>query len=318
MAENVTSSASWNNGSMMALSDLILIYANPPVTFFSLVLNLFSFVIFSNRDFQKEKLFVYLKLQSLCISVDMVIYMLGPFYVLNHTWLITCVNLYAFGYVEDVLEKTELALALLAAQSCLKLISQATSHSGHRKWAYLISTGLFLLLSLTTAHKVFQYEIQQTDNNYYRIVKSDFGNSKLYKNLEIASFALNNGLFLLILIFLDLKMIKKSRSNVSLKVKMTNFGANGKNEIKARESQAKLTKMIVIDCANTIACHLVIVIYYILKSTLPGGFAYDPLLWLIVISTYIGKFFIFFQFNKRFRQSVNEKLAKLRSLLAKQ
>jgi hypothetical protein len=315
MAENVSLSVS-NMSEIPETRDLILIYAYPSISLVSLALNLFSFVIFSGRAFKKEQIFIYLKLQSLCISVDMVICALGPFYVLSNSQLKNILNLYAFDYFEDVLEKTELALALLAARSCLKLITQATPRGDHQKRAYLISAGLFFLLSLTTAHKVFQYEIQLKDN-YYEIEKSNFGNSKLYKDLEIASFALNNGLFLLILIFLDLKIIKKSRSNVSLKVKMTNFSGNGKNEIKARESQAKLTKMIVIDCANTIACHLVIVIYYILKSTLPDGFPYDSQTWLVVLASYIGKFFIFFRFNKRFRENANEKLAKLKSLVVR-
>jgi hypothetical protein len=309
-----------NMSTTMGMNEFILIYVYPPVTFISLVLNLFNFVIFSNQECQNQGLFVYLKLQSLCISVDMVICSLGPFYVLSKSQLKNILNLYATGYVEDVLEKSELALSLLAARSCLKLMSQATpQHSdllkaSQRRQAYLISAGLFLLLSLTTAHKLFQYEIRERDNSY-KNKKSDFGNSKLYKDLEIASFALNNVLFLLILIFLDLKIIKKSRSNVSLKVKMTSDSENRMSSIQARESQDKLTKMIVIDCANTIACHLVIVFYYLLKSTLSDGFPYDPILWLVVYSSYIGKFFIYFQFNKKFRLNANQKLAKLKFLV---
>jgi hypothetical protein len=294
------------------LNDYFLIFAYPPITLVSLMVNLLSFVIFSDREFKNEQVFIYLKLQSLCISVDMVICVLGPLYALSQSFGATFLRAYAYNYLEDVLEKSELALAILAAHSCLKLVSQthqSTANQQQKKKSYFIAIGLFVLLSLTTSHKVFQYEIQskwnvaigsnETGFFFFQGVRTPFGNSKFYKYIEIVSFALNNGLFLVILIFLDLKILKKSRSSISVKLKI----ATCQNEIKVRESMAKLTKMIVIDCANTIVCHLVIVFYYLLKSTLPGGFPYDEPLWLIVFSSYIAKFAIFFKFNKRFREN---------------
>jgi hypothetical protein len=172
---------------------------------------------------------------------------------------------------------------------------------------------LLVLLYLTTLHQIFHFDIV-TDvcNNVtvFKSVKSSFSNTKLYQFLEMTSFALNNGLFLIILIVVNLKIVTKLRQSMNLKLKMV-----GNSAKKIRRSKAKLTITIISDCCNTILGHFCILLYYILKNSLTFGFPYDGIVWSAVYFSYFLKFFIFYYFNMRFRTNANRKVAKIKILI---
>jgi hypothetical protein len=330
--ENITNN---NSGDITSssLNTYFYTFVYPVIALLSLVLNLFSFVIFSDAEFKNEKLFAYLKLQSLCISTDMLVVFFSTFledeqWQISKTWAAKWLYQYVFTYFKDVLEKTELLLAILAAYYCLKMITQLTTA---RKQSVgnnvsCISIGLLALMCATTSHKIFRYEIQPQTANYalnnqtiYEIVKTGFGLSRFYKDVEILSFALNNGLFLLALIYLNFRIVRKSRSNINVKLKITRGrGQRTEKTVEecAKAAKAKLTKMIVLDCFNTILGHFLIVTYYTLKNTLAGGFPYDGPIWSVIYFSFFFKFFIFFYFNKRFRQNANKKVAKFKLIIA--
>jgi hypothetical protein len=284
-----------SSSAAFTLNEYFYIFGFPCIAPFSLALNLLNLVIFSDAEFKNEKLFVYLKLQSLCIAVDMSIVSLSPMYS-NKNWPISkslvarAIHQYGLFYLEDVLEKTELAYTILAAYSCLKMITELTPRQSIGN-PYLIAGALLLLMGATTSHKLFQFEIKMF---------GDLANSTVYYYYYYKSVKTP--------FYLNVRILKQSLSNINAKIRMT----RGARSDQVRESKAVITKMIVIDCSNTIVGHAFIVFYYVLKSSLNGGFPYDGLIWFIVSISYFLKFFIFFYFNKRFRANVNRKLARLK------
>jgi hypothetical protein len=271
-------------------------------------------------EFRNERLFVYLKLQSLVICVDMLFAVIYPYYTvrnstINDSFLSTFIFIYGFCYFQDVLEKTELAYTIIAAYCCYKMITQLNTRPSTLSQSmfanpYVIAAFLLALLSFTTSQKVFRNQmdvyVNAENQTIYRIVLTPFSNTDFYKILEVLSFSLNNGLCLLILIVMDLLILIKLRKNLNMKLKLTN------NITEVNRSKVELTKTIFLDCFNSIICHFCIVLFYVLRNTLESGFSSHTPFWLVVYFSYSFKFFIFYFFNRRFRHNVCKKMSRLK------
>ena len=88
---------------------------------------------------------------------------------------------------------------------------------------------------------------------------------------------------------------------------------------KARESSNRLVLMVLMDCSNTIVGRLSIVIYYYVNTYAPQFIAHtmpfmSSLAFLLVYLSYSLKFFLFYFFNKRFREICLLKLNRLFAL----
>jgi hypothetical protein len=310
MAENLENQTSIN--------DYIYVYGATPICLVSFLLSLFNVIVLSDCQFKSEnKLFVYLKFSSLFTSVDLFLGLLAPVYRLK-AWHVSrsltakiLLN-YVAKYVQNVLEKSELLCTLLAAHSCLKLIQQNRHLTTCGSQPYVCVGVAFVTLAITTSHQIFYsyiiadyYPTQQA--TFYRTVKTRFSDSKVYNVIEIASFSLNNGLFLIILTLLNAMIVRKVQLNLDNKMKMTKAASGEKN----KRTRAKLLRMVFFDCGNTIVCHLAIVLYFILFNTQPAGFRASGIVWSAVYFSFGLKFFILYYFNKRFRFSVKKKISKL-------
>jgi hypothetical protein len=302
----------------LSLRQYFFVFVNPAICPLTLLVNLFSFFIFSHAEFKHEELFIYLKLQALCICVDMVISMFTPMYTVfqwttARSLLPRLIDSYGFYYLTNVVEKTELALTIMAAFSCYRMLnSLSTTRAVSVLRPYVISAFLIVLLVITTSHQIFYFDLvpyYDTTNNstLYKRFQSSFSQTQTYKILDVLSFTLNNGLFLIILIVLDLAILKKLRESMNRKIKI-----NTGNAEQLRRYKVKLTKTMIYDCSNSICCHFSIVLSFVLENSLSDGFPFIGPVWTLVYLTYINKFFIFFFFNKRFRLVVDRRFSKLK------
>jgi hypothetical protein len=139
MENSTTNKSQSSAGDMLTLNEFFYMFGFPTIGFISFLLNAFSFMIFCDSEFRREKLFTYLRLQSLCISVDLLaVAILSPIFI-NRTWptlsttyLARLLYQYDYCYMENVLEKTELAYTILAGYCCRQMIKgQSTPGNPH-------------------------------------------------------------------------------------------------------------------------------------------------------------------------------------------
>jgi hypothetical protein len=302
-----------------SLDDELFFYICCPICAISLVLSILSFLTFTDAQF-KEKLFIYLQLESLIICMDLALTLVSLVYkcklcVITSTSFIAKNYRTGYSFLANVLEKSQLFTGILAAYSCFKMINDTNARE---PWGnpYALALGTCFGLALTNCHFLFAFQIiPYTDVNannatYYEAFKTAFGESKLYKFLDITLFLLTNGIFLVVLTLLNAAIVIKIRASLSNKIKMT------RNDRKARRSKAKLTKMVFVDCANTAVCHFSILIFYIKLNFFANDNSPLTSLLLVIVDASFGfKFFFFYLFNQRFRAVLILKIKNFKNLI---
>jgi hypothetical protein len=307
MEENLTNGNETSENSL----DIYLI-SNSAISAVSFVLNLCCLIIFSDSTFRGEKLFTYLQLQSLSTTASC--FMTGMTFVLNiqkkwplvRTLPVVVLTQYLSIFIPNMLAKSELANSIMAAYCCFKLIKSGHGPTQPRGNPYLIAALMLIFVVFTSVHEIFQSRIQAVEANSYKLVRTNFGQSQVYKCLDIASVALNNGIFSAVLVIFDVLIILELRSSLNRKLRMA-VEANKSEQL--RRSRAKLTKTMILECLNTTLCHLLIILYFILDNTLPEGVTGSgQFISTLVLICFSLKFGIFYSFNKRFRMLANRKL----------
>jgi hypothetical protein len=187
------------------------------------------------------------------------------------------------------------------------------------------------------SYQLFQFEINHVGNstiqseNFYVVEPTSFYYSDLNMSLEIISHSIRDGFNLTILIIVNTLLIIKIRRNLKQKsttvfpnnhTDITNiqtcnkfsnnvhFNDSNSNKLPMKIplivlSQKKITKLIVINCFNTILGRLPIFLYFILRNVSSNSIYINFLgafSFFFVYFCYFTKFFLFYFTNCKFRE----------------
>lgn len=300
--------------------DIIFIFVCAPVSIFGCFLCLISAYFFSSEEF-KEKLFRYLKIECILMAIDLSITSfrsLAPLYMCRTTTK-TCppqlslfpviIDTYIFAYVPSPVEACALAVDIFAALNCLFMVNQ------HQSWfqQFIVNLNPYIMLLTTATFFATMFFYQVFTNKYLFYIDFIIVNRKYF---DIVTYSIRDGLLLAVLIVLNFMIslnVKKSLAR-----KMTIQKEKVKDRVK--RSQNKLTIMVLADCINSIIGRIPIFALFIIKNV------YKPLTVIVPLSSlcslavflsYFLKFFLYFNFNKRFRQIVCQKIPFLTNYVSK-
>jgi hypothetical protein len=105
------------------------------------------------------------------------------------------------------------------------------------------------------------------------------------------------------------------RSSIAITKSRQSVSAPSQPKDKNKESQKKNTKMVLADCLNSILGRLPVMIYFILSNALDPNLVsiikpiFSTVTFLSVYASFGLKFFIYYNFNKRFRSIYKKNFA---------
>lgn len=326
-----------------------LTYVTPPITclafiFCSLCIFFFSRGTFKHKLYKYlkyEAVFITVDLAIKCISP---IYYCQDTCDLHHSLFSCSFLVYFCIYASSICEMSALICNILSAFYCYLLISERTLHS--QRSSFLIKFSHRIIISFVVvfsaalySYQLFQFDIRQdSEHGGYTVTISDFYYSQLNVGLEIFANILRDGVNLVILLVINTMLILQIRSNVRRKSSI--LPRSVENTCHRRQTQVsstsltvatptsppvirppsismsfkvinekKITKLIVINCFNSVLGRLPIMLYFVLRnlsnnSTLIEVVAASA--FLFVYLSYLAKFFVFYVINKKFRDSVKE------------
>lgn len=302
------------------LSGYIYTFACGPVTAIGFILCLICILIFSSAEFKDQKLFTYLKFECLFMLIDNFICFLPAIFTdtfdssiskFNETLLSKVINLYLYYFLASVLEFCALLSSIFVALSCYAMLHSLNQSGNRGCFAFLATlspykTTLFgfIISIIVFIYQPFCGHIQSSENVQNNFITIDFFESNL-QIFELVTFTIRDGLLLAILLTIDCLLVVKIKKN--LNHKMSTMGNKNANTIvnRTRESHNHLTKMILVDCTNSIVGRLPILAYFIVKNVFPSIILEIPLSSVCSLAVYVSysvKFFIYYNFNKNFKK----------------
>jgi hypothetical protein len=268
--------------------------------------------VFSNQQF-KEKLFAYLKLESIFITLDLIIMAVFPMYDFTASdvsrSLFACVyHKYGKIYLASILEMSAIISSIFASINCLVLIdSQSNNYLfklANSFNPYLVALLEIVFSAVIFLYQLFQHDIVEKEMGKYFDAPTDFSRTQLSYILELSTFILRDVVLVIVLILINVLMVIEVKKSLNKKLEITSI--NGNNNYKStsiKRSQRKLTKMVITDSLIGFFSRLTTVIYFLLKDVhdqyLLKLFLYT--VFLIITLSYGAKFFIYYYFNRRFR-----------------
>jgi hypothetical protein len=291
------------------------------VSFLSLLASTINIAVFSNRQF-KDTLFVYLKLESLLMGVNSAITALSPLYdpaksaTLPRSLLACVYQLYGKTYLASVLEMSALLASICATIICLSLVNQKNKRIFHlavQLNPYLVILVELVLSALLFIYQLFSSQIVQASDGYYYLISTSFTVSQLNYVLVYVTFYIRDTFMVALLTLLNVYMTFEVRKCLKNKVKLAGSAdASGAKTVVIKQYQKKLTKMMIVDSSTLILSRLIIFVYFVLKNINPNiKSKYTICLVYLLPPLSNGiKFFIFFHFNKLFRNVLKAGLAR--------
>jgi hypothetical protein len=261
------------------------------------------------------------------------------------TTLFSCVYfIYFLVYASSICEMSALVCNVLSALFCLLHISKLKMQKPVKPSPLFVLINInHRILALVTAvfaaclycYQLFQFEIvirSRNDNSttfkIYVVQQTNFYYSELNTVIEIISHTIRDGLNLVILIVINtlllLKIRKKLKQNSPAIPARHSSTVNAKNcdETISRSvannmpaslnrltprilNEKKVTKLIVINCLNSIVGRLPILVYFILRNLSNSSILIEFLgafSFFSVYFCYFTKFFLFYFSNSKFRE----------------
>lgn len=301
-----------SNITQTTLNHLIFLYACSPTATIGLLLTSISFIVFSNAQFKNQRLFSYFKLDTLFMLADLAIKSLYPILYNPKSSLLTSqiYLIYLHGYMSSILEICQIGANIFAAFSCLSMLEN--NSKTHPYLNYLtnlrplnVTLTWFALATLLFAHQAL--------SNDLLAVESFTVNFHFF---SLVAFVIRDGVCVLVLIVLNCLIAKKTRQILTNKSIL--IGNNKDSNIK--ESQKKTIKMVLADSLNTIAGRVPILVYFLIVNGFPSVRErfeieiFEALAVLTVYLSYLLKFFIFYNFNKRFREILTKRFRSIRPI----
>ncbi|CAF0864996.1 unnamed protein product [Brachionus calyciflorus] len=322
-------------------NDLILTYICPILGLCGFLLHSLSFLVYSNSKF-KELLYKYLKMESLNVLLDLLITSLKPIYFcrtcdVSRTHFVQIYFIAFMVYGASILELSAIMNRNLSTLCCLILLRKKFSKLRITlilNYYKILNLIIFVISALIFVYQVFEFKIVNNENEkFYNVEKSQFSKTTLKSVLEVTSFIFRDGINLSILILLNIfificfkndlskkkAFFKSKNSNtelttfkdISSSVRDTRQSTEKKYVVKTRndrikQSERKQTIMVFLTCLCCITGRLPILIYYIL-SNLDKKNNYkqlDNVAVMIIYLTYVFNFFLYYQSNRRFKQTL--------------
>jgi hypothetical protein len=321
-----------------------LTYFTPPITILGTLFCSMCIVVFSQPSFS-QKLYKFLKYESIFIACNLVIKSCSPIAYCKSCpvskTLFSCVYLLYFCiYLSSICEMSALICNIFSALYCYLHISKLRMQKPAKPSPLFVLVNLnprvivcFLVVfsACLYSYQLFQFEIVQVSSNsstiqsenHCTVNQTSFYYSNLNMSLEIISHSIRDGLNLITLICINSMLIVKIKRNLKRKqtsvsvVRNTDTSLTSGNESRVTRpsvvkiplvilSQKKITKLIVINCFNTILGRLPIFLYFVLRNTSPNSMYinfFAAFAFFFVFFCYLTKFFLFYFTNNKFKDT---------------
>jgi hypothetical protein len=289
---------------------LIPVILTSTASFLSFLITLTIIIVFSNSVF-KEKVYTFLKHESILTALNLVTIFFMPIYkfsfleISKSLW--ACVYYKYFKiYAASLLEMSAIIASIFSIINCIVMI-KLTSSGRFLILAANLRPCLVLLFAMFAAGLLFGYQIFSTEiiqsNGSYFIIYTGFASTRQYSIFTLVSFTFRDGLLLTVLVSLNVYMMLEARKSLRKKLTFVNLNIQEQSKINAiKKSRNKLFKMVLVDSFINILGRTIVLVSIILQNIL--------LLHLDLLSTWTHfimtitcgmKFFSFYCFNKRFR-----------------
>ncbi len=306
----------------------VLTYITSPVSIVGAAFCSINVFIFSRPVF-RQKLYRFLKYESIFITCDLLIKAFSPVAYCQHCSISktfsSCVYVIYFSiYLSSILEMSAFMCNIFSGLYFYFLVKNI-------KLSFQINHRVTILVFVVLSSCVFSYQLLEFEIKYkvdnvtqeiaYHVKLTDFYYSQVCAIVEIVVNSFRDGLHLGILITINVMLIVHIKA--SMRHKMTILpkpDSRSKNTLffidrqrsttdTIKIKERRITNLIVINCSNSIFGRLPILVYFILRNlsndTLLvdyfGGFAF-----FFVYTSYLAKFFLFYLINRNFRDSVNQ------------
>ena len=302
-------------------------YTAPAISLFVFFQSILCFIIFSNKIF-KEKLYPYLKLDALFISLDMLIGILKPIFHCETTLTKDTLfsNIFFVGFIHygaSVLENSAFMCCILSTFEFYVLVSEKLGKSKfyllYSKINYKIKCFIVFLFSvLLFLYQIFEFEIVNTEESYLNVTKykytkkdSSFRYSTFYAVNQIIVFSLRdflNNIILIVLnvlIFFSVKQSIINKKNIRTISKDLNKRKNSiKTNLRIRNAKHSIKLMIYFGGINNIVGRLPLLVYFLLNSHFPFEQIHLILKFgvIVLLVSYSFHFILYFFTNKLFRK----------------
>lgn len=300
------------------------VFVIPLVNMLGLILTLACFIVFNDSKF-KQNVYTFLKYESVFIAIDLLISALRPIYNYNSEFSTSYFPQFYYIYMlvgaASVLEMSAILCHIVSTFYLYLLITNKPLSRNIPSLAVCFMIFMFSLVlfsyhffdSVIVSNQVsIRVSQNQTINRaVYGNVETEFGKTDWKKIIDIFVFCLRDGFCLLVLMVLNIMIF----TNVKLlmKRKQTILGSSVKYEKRSmrqskRNTQYKTTErktsiMVVIIGLSYIIGRLPILVINILKNFIKFDYLSqaNTVSVLLVYISYSSYFFIYYTFNKLFR-----------------
>lgn len=237
-------------------NDLIFTYIVPIMGTVGFILQLLSFLVFSNSKF-KELLYQYLKLESFCLLLNCFNASFKPIFhcrtcKISKTYYAQLYFIIFIEFGSSLLEFSAIVNRILSSFCCFMLLCNKMSKQKPYLFFYyskLVNLAIFFFGSTIFSFKIFSYEIVKKSvteinsnqtKSQYEFRGSNFSKGAWKNALEISAFVFRDAFNIIILLVLNFLIYSRIKNNLSKK--KTLFMPNNTN-VKLSTHQNESFKM---------------------------------------------------------------------------
>lgn len=282
-------------------------------TFFLILISFFILTKLSHES----PMFAYQKIELFFILIDMLIDFNFP--------LVKCENCnFDFGAIfsyilnivlidnlTNVLEMSSCLMAIMVVLSCNAMLDATNKNYFYsflfRLNPYLLGLIAFLLANFNFSYQYLESQVQVSQTNStskYFIETTNFGESTANVILTIVSYGISNFIIILSLVVINFLTLIKLKNKLK-----------AKSSTSRQKMEKKMTILILVDSFVFILGRVPLFIYFIfdiLNLINYDQFPFSGLISVLIIGSFISKFFIFYFLNKRFQTEVKLILLKIK------
>lgn len=277
---------------------------------FGLITCIINVVVFSRKQF-KEKLFFYLKIESIFMGVCFLIYIFTPLSQCKSCLVSKSLARNIFSlifeiYIMSVNDMSSLMTKIMATINCIVMVDRKAAGFlivFNKINVYMVLIFEIAFSSLLFLYQIFQRNIIRIENDSFKLVHTEFYNSQANYILDTVSYTIRDGLLVIMLIALNVFMLIIIRRNLSQKQTILLQTNRKSSEKKIKRSQKKLVNMILFDSLVYFLSRSVIFVFMVVARffQIDNSLIISDIVIIIKELSYGAMFFIYFYFNKRFR-----------------
>ena len=303
-----------------SIDDIILLFVCVPVSILGFIFCTASAFVLWRGDF-KENLFVYLRIECILMAFDLFITSiksLSPLYMCRTTSKSNCpvihwssipvvIDVIFFSYILSPTEAAALVSDIFAALYCLLMLN----HNRNKLEQFIFNLNPFITIGVAYIILSIMFIYLCFVNVY--LFHFDFViSNRIY--FDLIAFSIRDGLFLFVLIVLNVIIAYKVKSSLKKKMEIVKEATAIE---KTKRSQQRMTIMVLADCINFSIGRIPIFCLFVIRNvnkTITVLYPLTSTFSFLAFLSYFLKFFIFLKFNKRFRLVALQKLPFLKIL----